>query len=118
MSGKILTENSANNSEKRGRIGNLKPWKRGQSGNPGGRPKRKPITEAYAQMLEDPELCKQIAQAVVMQILKGNAQVLKEFTDRVEGKVAERTEVSGPEGGAIEGKFVVEFIRPKSDREG
>ena len=28
----------------------------GQSGNPGGRPKKKPITEIYEEILEDPEL--------------------------------------------------------------
>jgi len=28
------------------RTKNLKPWPKGVSGNPGGRPKRKPVTEA------------------------------------------------------------------------
>jgi hypothetical protein len=45
-----------------GRIANLKPWKPGQSGNPGGRPKRdlaaeiaRSIFERDPEAIEDPE---------------------------------------------------------------
>jgi hypothetical protein len=42
------TQNSGESSQKRrGRPENLAPWKPGQSGNPGGPPEKKPITEAY-----------------------------------------------------------------------
>ena len=36
----------------KGRIQNLKPWKKGQSGNLSGRPKKKPITEAYEHQMK------------------------------------------------------------------
>ena len=32
---------------------NLRPWKRGQSGNPGGRLKRKWLTDAIEEMLQE-----------------------------------------------------------------
>lgn len=35
-----------------GRVENLRPWKPGESGNPGGRPKTKPLTEELARLLE------------------------------------------------------------------
>jgi hypothetical protein len=35
-----------------GRIENLKPWKPGESGNPGGRPKTKAITAELQCLLE------------------------------------------------------------------
>ncbi len=40
-----------------GRVENLRPWQPGQSGNPGGRPKKKPITEELERPLDtDPSL--------------------------------------------------------------
>jgi hypothetical protein len=36
-----------------GRIDNLRPWKPGQSGNPCGRPKRKWLTDAIEEMLQE-----------------------------------------------------------------
>lgn len=46
-----------------GRIENLKPWKPGQSGNPGGRPKGRLIDEALEELLlgNDSELALAIA---------------------------------------------------------
>jgi hypothetical protein len=38
--------------KKRGRVENLKPFKKGHSGNPGGRPKRGPLTDALALIAE------------------------------------------------------------------
>lgn len=35
-----------------GRIENLRPWKSGESGNPGGRPKTKPLTSELERRLE------------------------------------------------------------------
>jgi hypothetical protein len=70
-------------------------WKPGQSGNPGGRPKRKPVTELYEEMLSDPGLVADLRNAIAKAIRKGNmAMVLqvREMTDRVEGKVMQPIE--------------------------
>src|SRR4051812_2849122 len=70
-------------------------WKPGQSGNPGGKPKKKPVTELYEEMLSDPDLVADLRNAIAKAIKKGNmAMVLqvKEMTDRVEGKVTQPIE--------------------------
>jgi hypothetical protein len=75
-----------------GRVQNLKPFPKGVSGNPGGRPKN--------------DLAKQIAQAVFEQneeaiyiamtkaLLKGNAYTFKELAERAFGKLTNRMEIT------------------------
>jgi|SRR5215472_11357016 len=66
------TQNSGENSEKRwGRPENLTPWKPGQSGNPGGRHKKKPLTEALEKIYSDPEECMAAARALAKKARKG-----------------------------------------------
>ena len=87
-------------------------WKPGQSGNPGGRPKKNPITECYRAHLEEPlphalrislKLPKgttwtdALTMAQLLLAIKGNTQAAKEITDRVEGKVAQQAEVANSE---------------------
>ena len=70
-------------------------FKPGQSGNPGGRPKRKPITELYEQILNDPEEMEKLRESIVKLLRKGNMATvlhLREMTDRVEGKVTQPIE--------------------------
>lgn len=70
-------------------------WQPGQSGNPGGRPKKKPITELYQQVLEDPEAMDDLRDFIRKVIRKGNMAAvlqLREMTDRVEGKVTQPIE--------------------------
>lgn len=70
-------------------------WKPGQSGNPSGRPKKKPITEMYERILADPENLRMIEAATMNALKKGNMAMvlqLREITDRVEGKVTQPIE--------------------------
>ncbi len=88
-----------------GRGGTVPPpehrFKPGQSGNPGGRPKTKLITQAYRELLEqlDPEerktLAQKLARKAVDQALKGSLAALKEITDRTEGKSVQPLSHSG-----------------------
>jgi hypothetical protein len=83
------------NSEKNKGHENLRPWKPGQSGNPSGRPKKKPITEMYERILNDPEIVQAIEDAVSKSLRKGNMAMvlqLKEMADRTEGKVTQPIE--------------------------
>jgi hypothetical protein len=85
----------------------------GQSGNPGGRPKRTPITDAMRAYLMLPydgkeKKYKGLNNADVLAIRQfelaiedGDMGAAKEIADRVEGKVPQRQEFGGPEGGAI-----------------
>jgi len=71
---------------------NLKPWKAGHSGNPGGRPKKKPITELYQEMLSDEQTVAAIRKAILKNIHGGKSVFvaqLREMTERVEGKVSQ-----------------------------
>lgn len=70
-------------------------WKPGESGNPNGRPRKKPITELYERILSDPENLAQIERAVTKALSKGQMAMvlqLREMTDRIEGKVMQPIE--------------------------
>lgn len=93
-------------------------WKPGQSGNPGGRPKKNPITDYLRQQLEDkipqsmmdamkegpravfteiygpePTFGQMIAFKLVQTSAKGDMFAMRELLDRVEGKVVQKSEV-------------------------
>lgn len=70
-------------------------WKPGQTGNAGGRPKKKPVTELYEQILSDPANLELVERAIVKALSRGQMAMvlqLKEMTDRVEGKVTQPIE--------------------------
>lgn len=72
----------------------------GRSGNPGGRSKKKHITELFERVLENKENIKEI-EASVMETLKarGMAKVLmlREMAERTEGKIDQGIALSGLE---------------------
>src|SRR5262249_36020948 len=72
---------------------NLKPWKPGQSGNPRGRPKKKPITEELERLLTEQapngggrSWAALIAEALLRKASTGDVRAIAELTNRVEGK--------------------------------
>ena len=75
------------------RLANLRPpWQPGQSGNPSGRPAKKPITELYERLLSKPENLAAIEDAVTKALARGQMAMvlqLREMTDRIEGKVTQ-----------------------------
>ena len=84
------TANSEKNTDPR--LANLKPWQPGQSGNPSGRPKKKPITDLFEELMSDPELVAQFKTAIANSIKKGGmagVMYMKEAADRLEGKVTQ-----------------------------
>jgi hypothetical protein len=88
---------STNTTKRRGRAEELAPfrWKPGQSGNPGGRPKSKPITDKLLEVLEDPKECEALVRVWLKNAQKGSVTHLREILDRVEGRVALPVDVSG-----------------------
>jgi hypothetical protein len=73
-------------------------FKPGQSGNPGGRPKKKPLTELYEELLNDPEFMGRARVAIKNMVLDGRmvSQLqLKEMAERVEGKVQQKVTLDG-----------------------
>ncbi len=90
-------EGTANSAKKRANTAGLTPWKKGQSGNPSGRPKKKPITEMYERILNNPEHLAAIEAATLSALKRGNMAMvlqLREITDRVEGKITQPIEAS------------------------
>ncbi len=70
-------------------------WKAGQSGNPGGRPKWKPLTEALQALLEEePALNKELVKAWVVKAGRGDVSAANMLWDRLEGKVTHTVSAS------------------------
>jgi hypothetical protein len=104
-----------------GRIDNLKPWKRGESGNPGGRPKTKPLTEELARLLEQEApngkgdtWAVVIAQALLTKARKGDVRAITELANRVEGKALQAVEVNSQSGPVT---LIHDVPRPQQRRE-
>jgi hypothetical protein len=73
-------------------LANLKPFKPGQSGNPSGRPHKKPVTEMYERIFADPIAMKALEKSIKKALSKGQMAMvlqLREMTDRVEGKIVQ-----------------------------
>lgn len=76
-----------------GRTDNLKPWSKGVSGNPGGRPKTKPLTEVLQLLLEQEAPNSHgrtwgavIADALLRRARKGDVRAFAELANRIEGR--------------------------------
>lgn len=100
------TQNSDPNSgSKRGRVENLKPWPKGVSGNPGGRPKVKALSHAYRAHLEqvvptDPEgrtYAEVIAAMLAKKAVEGDVAAARELADRTEGRAPQSVTLEKPE---------------------
>lgn len=102
-----MPDKQGNNNE----IGKGRPpihtrWKKGQSGNPRGRPRKDVcITSLIKEMLDKPAdyiapgatpddktWCQMIAKAILLGAAKGNPAMIKELLDRLEGKVSQPIE--------------------------
>ena len=80
--------------------GNLKPWKPGQTGNPGGYSKSRRTKATALNHIEELNLDEVFTDVWVEQIKAGNYQFFREMLDRTEGKLAavsetESTDLSG-----------------------
>lgn len=86
-------------------LANLKKWVPGQSGNPSGRPRKRPISDRYAEMVETmlpndvrtalrlPEGATYgdaIALAQARQAIKGKPEAAREIREAIEGKSTQR----------------------------
>ena len=75
-----------------------RPFKKGQSGNPGGRPKKQEITKIYEDLLRKSANRKEIKGSVMKMLTSGRmvgALMLREMAERTEGKVVQPVEMGG-----------------------
>ena len=72
-----------------GRIENLKPWGKGVSGNPGGRPKKLKLDEILVELLEKDEGADALAigEALVKKAKRGDLKACQLIAERTQGKV-------------------------------
>jgi hypothetical protein len=73
---------------------------KGQSGNPGGKPKRAKMFErelmaALKEAGPDGEKLRQVARALVDQAIAGNVTAIREIADRIDGKVPQALNHAG-----------------------
>ena len=75
-----------------GKNQNLKPWPKGVSGNPGGRPKKRLISDELERLLQQSpnaggKTCAAaLAEVLLEHALKGDLRAIAEVANRVEGK--------------------------------
>ena len=84
--------------KKDGNIENLKPFKKGQSGNPNGRPKMPDLKEAISKILSEEKNGQSALEAVLIALfnraLKGDVRAAQELLDRGFGKSQQNIDLS------------------------
>lgn len=90
-------------------------FKPGQSGNLNGRPKGKTVTERLQKIINENEgeIADALVKSALKQALKGDHRFFKEILDRVEGKVVDRIQHAGEDGGPIRVELVKGDPPPK-----
>ena len=86
-------------SKRRG-IQNLRPWQPGcPSPNPGGRPRKTPLTDLLREVCDDPKQAKEIIGGILSAAKRKSAKsasatvsAFREIADRVDGPVVQRVE--------------------------
>ena len=88
-------------------------WKPGESGNPAGRPRKRPISDSYLAMTEQelPEELRDslrlkkgatyrdaIALGQIRSAIKGKTEAAREIREAIEGKVTQRISLTDSEG--------------------
>jgi hypothetical protein len=72
-------------------------FKKGQSGNPGGRPKSKPFRDALSIELaargEDAKSLRAIASQIIKKAEEGDLQAAREIADRLDGRPTQEAEL-------------------------
>jgi len=80
-------------------VGKATQFKPGQSGNPNGRPKSKPFTDALIKAIQDdPSQVEKIAKAMLKKMRAGSVKHFTAVTDRVEGRPVQPIEGTGENG--------------------
>ena len=78
-----------------GRIQNLRPWPKGVSGNPNGRPKEDISAEIARAVFENNPAA--IYEGMVRRLKKGDARAFKVLAERAYGKVKQQVELDASE---------------------
>ena len=90
---------------------NLRPaWQKGESGNPGGRPKNDQAAELARAVFENnPDA---VYKAMLQAIKKGSPKVFSALADRGYGKVPQRVSLEGSQEAPVSFDVNIRFIDP------
>ncbi len=110
--------------DSRKQVRNLKPWPKGVSGNPGGRPRRTALTEALRELLAahvpgDPEgrtHAEAIAEALVKRAQRGDVQAAREVADRTEGRPRQAVAIETADSVRGPGERLAELLERAQQR--
>lgn len=91
-------------------VGGATQFKPGQSGNPGGRPRKTPLADACRELLNKPapddssgrSYAEAIAERLAKKALAGSIPAARELADRAEGKARQAMELSGVNSGPVQ----------------
>ena len=104
----------AQNTQNSARTAGLRPFPKGVSGNPGGRPKKLRITKMYEKVLNSGAVREEIEDSIKKVLTGGrmaSVLMLREMAERTEGKVVE--EVNMNLSGTVQLASVIEQRRKK-----
>jgi hypothetical protein len=105
---------SQNKDAREKQLANLHKFQPGVSGNPGGRPKRKPFLEEIERwMAGHPEDVTAAIKRAFASAKLGDLATLRELMDRVDGPITTKQEITGADGGPVE--HTIKFDGGKSD---
>jgi hypothetical protein len=101
-------------------------WKKGRSGNPGGRPRTAVLSEAYQEELASPAPgdregrtnTQAIARAVVKKARAGDLRAAQELADRIEGRPRQSVEHAGEGGGPMKIVYISRIDAPERGPDG
>jgi hypothetical protein len=70
---------------------------KGQSGNPGGRPKTAKLRDELSRLIDEKQLGPKLMQKLAVMALSGDIRAMAMILDRIDGKVPDRIEVGSDE---------------------
>jgi hypothetical protein len=81
-----------------------RPFPKGTSGNPGGRPKKRLIDEVLEELLltDDSAVAQTVAAALLKKAKRGDVKAIQLLAERVQGKPRQAVQLTGAYGGPIE----------------
>lgn len=80
-------------------------------GNTNATKQHRVITDTLRRVVaQNPEKVRIACEKFLDKASEGDLAAFKEITDRLDGKVPQATEISGPEGGPVQAKLTIEFV--------
>jgi hypothetical protein len=90
----------------------LKPWQPGQSGNPDGPKRTKPLTEALVKHLAEGDNARKLVEAMVKHAKAGDPRFMQMILDRLEGRILTVEQEQDQEPPWVPPIKVIQIVQP------